>query len=288
MHKYLRAIGFTDLTDAEFHRFIWKEVIQDDNISSRVETGGGAYDVEYRLRLNEKVGLSALVSFIDDIPNLRYYYPYYNTYDYVMEGVCTIEGHIMTDTYSGVLEDMDTGLSLIFFLNNPMDYRRRSVLGDTMDYSGVALSAFSNEGIVILPVVKNEDDLSQVGIDVTAELEDIFDSDDEDVDILTAEDFSIYDMLSDRMETEDLYSVVAESLMPCGVECDQYSVIGDILDIEESSNVMSGEKLWFIHVSCNDAVFYICMRQADLTGEPLRGRRIKCRIWMQGNVKTFV
>ena len=90
------------------------------------------------------------------------------------------------------------------------------------------------------------------------------------------------------MENEDLYSVVDQSFMPCGVECDQYSIIGEILEVEESANSLTDEKLWLLKLTCNDVEFRLCIRQADLTGEPMRGRRIKCRLWMQGSVNVCV
>ncbi len=30
--------------------------------------------------------------------------------------------------------------------------------------------------------------------------------------------------------------------MPCGVECDQYSVVGEILDLKSDENIYTGEK----------------------------------------------
>ena len=33
---------------------------------------------------------------------------------------------------------------------------------------------------------------------------------------------------------EDLYSIIDSCFMPCGVECDQYSIIGEIKEVEKS------------------------------------------------------
>ena len=98
----------------------------------------------------------------------------------------------------------------------------------------------------------------------------------------------IYQEISERIETEDLYSVVEQSFMPCGIECDQYSIIGEILEAEETENSFTGERLSLMKVSSNGVDFRLCMRRSDLLGEPMKGRRIKCKIWMQGSVNVGV
>ena len=98
----------------------------------------------------------------------------------------------------------------------------------------------------------------------------------------------MYQEISERIETEDLYSVVEQSFMPCGIECDQYSIIGEILETKEAENGFTGEELCLIKVSSNGVDFWLCMRRNDLLGEPMKGRRIKCRIWMQGSVNLGV
>ena len=72
--------------------------------------------------------------------------------------------------------------------------------------------------------------------------------------------------------------------MPSGIECDQYSVIGEIMNVEEATNRFTGEELWQLGLICNEVSFKLCMRKKDLLGEPLCGRRVKARIWLLGDV----
>jgi hypothetical protein len=80
-------------------------------------------------------------------------------------------------------------------------------------------------------------------------------------------------------------SIVESSFMPCGVECDQYSVIGEILGIERQTNVFTGENMCLLRLSCNDIVFDLVINEADLVGEPALGRRFKGNVWLQGEVQ---
>ena len=92
----------------------------------------------------------------------------------------------------------------------------------------------------------------------------------------------IYNAISKKIRTEDVLSLVDTCFMPYGVECDQYSVLGEILECSETKNRLTGEELWMIVLSCNDLIFEVCINKKDLYGEPLPGRRFKGTIWMQG------
>ena len=72
--------------------------------------------------------------------------------------------------------------------------------------------------------------------------------------------------------------------MPSGIECDQYSMIGDIKKVDVLENSCTGEKVYNLTVECNDLIFHVGINQADLLGEPAPGRRFKGKVWMQGNV----
>ena len=72
--------------------------------------------------------------------------------------------------------------------------------------------------------------------------------------------------------------------MPCGVECDQYSVIGNILDVEVKQNRITKEDVYCLKLDCNDVTFTVAINKKDLLGEPSVGRRFKGQIWMQGTL----
>ena len=84
---------------------------------------------------------------------------------------------------------------------------------------------------------------------------------------------------------EDLYSIVDSSFMPSGIECDQYSVIGEIRKIEEKKNQITKEIVYDLTLECSDMIFHVGIAKIDLIGEPKIGRRFKGQIWMQGVAK---
>lgn len=70
--------------------------------------------------------------------------------------------------------------------------------------------------------------------------------------------------------------------MPYGVECDIYSIMGEILAYRERENTMTKEKLYQMKLDVNALQFDICVPKSRLLGEPEIGRRFKGKIWLQG------
>ncbi len=72
--------------------------------------------------------------------------------------------------------------------------------------------------------------------------------------------------------------------MPYGVECDQYSILGEIMNCNKIQNQYTGEIIHRMTINCNELIFDLCINEADLLGEPAAGRRFKGIIWMQGYI----
>ena len=96
---------------------------------------------------------------------------------------------------------------------------------------------------------------------------------------------STYSLLSKRITHEDVLSIVDTYFMPYGIESDQYSVLGEIMDVTLLQNRFTEENVYSMEIMCNDILFSVCINQKDLLGEPEVGRRFKGNIWMQGSVK---
>lgn len=91
-------------------------------------------------------------------------------------------------------------------------------------------------------------------------------------------------MISRRIADEDVFSIVTTHFMPCGVECDHYNIMGDILDVELRENSKTGEKIYVMTIESNSIVLDVCINEQDLLGVPERGRRFRGIIWLQGLV----
>ena len=108
--------------------------------------------------------------------------------------------------------------------------------------------------------------------------------DEEAMESLTMEDMDTYSMISQRIVTDDVFTIVDSYFMPHGIECDQYNVMGEILEYTMFKNILTGEDICQLTIESNDMQFDVCINKSDLLGEPAVGRRFKGLIWLQGQM----
>ena len=129
---------------------------------------------------------------------------------------------------------------------------------------------------------KQAEDLKQAARKRGSLLEAARRGDEQAIETLTVEDIDLYSMVTKRIIKEDMYSIIETCFMPSGIECDQYSIIGNILSVNLVANDLTNEEIYRLRIECNDMIFTIAINKADLLGEPAPGRRFKGQIWMQG------
>ena len=101
---------------------------------------------------------------------------------------------------------------------------------------------------------------------------------------LALEDMDHYAVLWNRVQQDDVFSLVENYFMPVGMECDLYSVMGEIRRVLLLTNRFSKEKVYVMTLDVNGLVFELAINRDDLYGEPKVGRRFKGVIWMQGRI----
>ena len=169
-----------------------------------------------------------------------------------------------------------------------MEYRIRLADRQSVQPTGAALTGFSVQGRILLPIQKTEqqaEDSKQAARVRSKLLEAARHGDEDAIETLTMEDIDKYSMVSRRIVNEDVYSIIETCFMPCGVECDQYSVIGEITGIEKMANRITKEEIYKLRLDCNDMIFHTLINKQDLLGVPEIGRRFKGQVWMQGTVE---
>jgi hypothetical protein len=223
----------------------------------------------------------------DETFEMEYYYPYFVGETLSSEEMIDVQKHAEKESYAGVCDEVKLGVAMIFYLQNVADYLAYTAL-DKNRPQGVVLAGLSTEGKVILPISKTERQ-SEVMQNISDERNHLIaaarEGDEDAIENLTLEDIDMYAVLSRRIKHEDILSIVESSFLPCGVECDQYSVIGEIRDVKLISNSFTGENIYLMDIECNEMTFGVCINQSDLLGQPAVGRRFKGMVWMQGTVR---
>lgn len=287
MHKYLRAIGFSRIeTPKQMHELIM-DVIQSADKRGYTSNSENTMLAEFCKNFAGRIGITVCGEFDEkDEFTYEYSFPYFQGEGISTEEDISVERHAEKESYAGICNDMRVGVSLIFYLQNMMDYakikyeNRLPVRGTSL-----TLSALSASGKILLPIRKNKADMEKIAKETSNRnrlIAQARQGDEEAIETLTLEDMDIYNAISRKIQTEDVLSLVDTYFMPYGVECDQYSILAEIMECGSTVNKLTGEELCIMTLSCNDLVFDLCINKKDLYGEPMPGRRFKGTIWMQG------
>ena len=182
---------------------------------------------------------------------------------------CSIQRHTDRETYAGLLDEYRVGISLIYYLENVMEYRERQMAKNSTDVDYVNLAGLSVKGKILLPIKKTakEREMAKVAAKERNNLlEAAKNGNEEAMESLTIEDIDLYSQISRRVLKEDIYSIIESSFMPCGIECDQYSIIGTIEELEIVKNCVTVEEVCKMKLECNDMFFDVAINKKDLIG----------------------
>lgn len=289
MHSYLRAIGFSKLEKKKDIDALLDFVLENPDDKQVAEIKDGCLFTEISKEFSEKVGISIRGEYTEDNEfSLDYYYPYFKGTGITTSEDITVEKHAEKESYAGISDDVKVGVSLIFYLQNITEYINEKRISTLAKQNvSATLSGLSIKGNIILPISKNEKEIKntkEASNNRNNLIAEARNGDEEAIENLTLEDIDTYTLISRKILTEDVFSLVDSYFMPYGIECDQYSILGEILDVSSEKNAYTEEEIYIITINSNDLVFDICINKIDLVGEPTIGRRFKGVIWMQGTI----
>lgn len=286
MHKFLRTIGFSDIRKKDLE-IILSEIIEHPDVMKVTKDSEENEFVEMLKEFAPSIGIKVCGSYDeDDRFQMDYYYPFFDAATLTTQECIEVQKHAEKESYAGICDETNLGVTLIFYMQNVADYLAECQLQRKTPINGARLSALSTDGMIVLPVEKREKknvpdydykDRSQL-------IAKAREGDEDAIESLTLEDMDTYSLISKRVLHEDILSIVTTSFMPYGVESDQYAILGEIIDIAQCRNKLSGDEIYKMKVECNNILFDVCINAKDLIGEPQIGRRFKGNVWMQGSV----
>ena len=288
VHSYLRAIGFqNNMKKSDIEKLTDKIVSSPDRIEVSEDSMGNEF-VEMTKEIAPGAGIRVCGEYAEDGTfHTEYYYPYVEGDGITTQEQIEIEKHSEKESYAGVCDEMKLGVTLIFYLQNVAEYLSEHHRNPKMRPMSATLSALSLNGKIIMPISKNEKQIQNTkknSQDRNYLIAAAREGDEDAIENLTLEDIDTYSMLSRRIANEDILSIVDSYFMPYGIESDQYSILGEIVDYRMENNKMTGDKICLLTLDCNDLIYDVCINEKDLLGEPAIDRRFKGVIWMQGKV----
>ena len=289
MHSFLRAIGFSLVRERKDLDMVVGNIMNEPSVKSQVELTPGQKYTEMSKSFGEHIGITLRGEY-DEMGffHLEHYFPYCQGKLASVKEAVMINKRIDTDAYTGMCDDMRLGVSLIFYLQNAVDYLCSKTPAGAAHFSSVCLSALSIEGKILLGLDADEEVKKQRNAITRRHsqlLAEASNGNQEAIDSLTIEEIDTFAMVNRRIRKEDVYSIVDTTFIPYGSESDNYTLVGTILNWSLITNTLTGECVYELFLNCNDLLFNVCINQKDLLGEPMIGRRFKGQIWLQGQVR---
>lgn len=281
MHSYLKAVGFSDIFGKKELDSILNNVINEYDEKIVAAGRAGHFFTELVKKYGDDFGIVVCGEYDENNEfQMEYYFPYFFGTGITLQEEVIIEKHAGHVSFAGACDDMRIGVTIIFYLQNAGEYLTQRNRGNYVtDVRDVILSGLAKNGKILFPTLKQEGQeenrrnrtMNRGRLIAAAK-----NGDEEAMDM--------YAMISKRVMDEDIYSIVDTYFMPYGMECDLYSVMGEILEREKTFNTMTKEAVYKMRIGCNDMEFDICINEQDLMGEPQVGRRFKGVVWLQGYV----
>jgi len=289
LHKFLRAVGFSRLTDRKELQKLITDCIVNATGRSYTSNGNQTLSAEFCRDFAPGLGIAVCGEFDEeDHFTYDYYFPYLRGSQVSSYEDISVERHAGNDSYAGICDECKVGVSLIFYLQNKIPYVKAQ-MQDRLPIRGTSLtlSALSVDGTIMMPIGKSERqkaNLRKVSQNRRSLIEAARRGNEEAIESLTLEDMDMYTVISKKIQSEDVFSLVDTYFMPYGVECDQYSVMGEITDCRLTTNDLTGEQIYILTILCNELTIDVSINIIDLFGEPKVGRRFKGAIWLQGYI----
>ena len=287
MHKFLRAAGFSEYTKRKDIQKLVKDIIVHADERNYVRGVENCILAEFDKNFAVDIGIAVCGEF-DENDNFvyDYYFPYLRSNIVSTGEDVSVDRHAARESYTGICEDPKVGVSLIFYVQNMISYLKFKNSGMLpVRGTSVNMSAMSCQGNIMMPIKKTEWQKNKIKKDSVQRnrlIQAARGGDAEAIENLTLDDMDLYTNISKRIHKNDVFSIVDSYFMPFGMECDQYSVLGEILEWKKAENKLTGEHIYIMQILCNDVSLKVCINELDLFGEPAVGRRFKGNVWLQG------
>lgn len=121
-----------------------KRLVKEAEMTGRLAEQEGSRFCELRTEVAPGMGVAMIGEMSPKGTFSReYYFPYVKNPDVSSEAECSIQRHTERETYAGLLDEYRVGISLIFYMENSMEYRMRRSARQPVQPKGAALTGLA-------------------------------------------------------------------------------------------------------------------------------------------------
>ena len=287
MHRFLRSVGYSTVEHQEQVEEILRLIVKDTKDRQFIRKDSGIIFAEYRGMVSESVGVRVCGE--EDRNgkfHVTHYFPFCKNELGRDEEFVAFDRKVSGDGYTGMCDDDAVGATIIFYVNNVVDYLFKHKGENGIDDVTVSFSALSTKGNIILPTLVRENTEKETRKNSNKEklIEEAKNGDEKAIVSLSMEDIDKYAIINERVKKEDILSIVETSLVPLGSESDLYIMVGQIRDVRLEKNSYTDEEVYVMLIDMNSILINVAINKKDLYGEPEVGRRFRGNVWLQGKV----
>lgn len=288
MILYIRALGFTEFDTKDKAEGMVAETIKDPTEKFVWESESGILNVEYYKSYGDDFGLMVRGSIEENKAlNVHALLPYAQGRFLTNTHEVDVIKLNRQDVYHGFCEEIKSGTPISFFVQNLVEYKMAEK-HDHIYVNGIHLVVYCAEGTVILPIEKDDTDLLlEKEEEMIREelLEQARKGDEEAMTILDEEATEATEILQERLQNEDILTVLEGFFVPVGDHDDIYSLLGDIEDIGVFHNNNTNEEIFRLKIRCMSISLDVFINSKDMIGYPTLGMRFKGSGWVHGKIE---
>ncbi len=289
MESPLKSIGFSKLDDDYTIEDLLTDIIGQPTEQQTIEVEDKHLLAEYFKQVAHNTYVMARVAVNNEAktPQLDVYdcEPYVEATKSIRVVDPEVECIDDASAYYVICEEQETGMQLIFWLQNVITYLEATKKNQVV--TSVNVAALASEGTVVLPVQKDEEE-EVLEKEERDKLRSIFDKmkqgDSEAREILEREEKEMDKQLKERMKEEDFLSIMSGYFIPVTLEEATYAILGEITHIEERTNKETKENMYVFTLNVNDLSLEVVIHKDTLVGMPSIGMRFMGTAWLQGTV----
>ncbi|MBR1741728.1 MAG: DUF3881 family protein [Lachnospiraceae bacterium] len=287
MHRFLRAIGFSHIKTRQELEPVLGKIMQEPDQVKKIQLSLESNYTEFAMEFGQGIGIVIRGEYDEKgFFYMQHYFPYCKSRLITSSEDIIVNKRVDTNAFTGMCDDLRIGISLIFYLQNAVDYLELHTADNTPHKAKLTLSGLSLKGTILLGVYHDAKDSERKRIRSSRRnylITKAKNGDQKAIDDLTLEEIDLSSKIQSRIKQEDLYSIIETTFIPYGSESDHYSILGTIVNWSTLTNSYTGETVCQMLLNCNEILITVCINKEDLLGEPMLGRRFKGVIWMQGH-----
>ena len=159
MHRFLRSVGFSQITKRTQMRSIILDVVRNYDDKKTVNHREEGTFAEFSKYYGNDCGIKVCGQYDEENKfHADYYFPFFQGTGITSREPVVIEQHADKDSFAGACDDLRIGVTLIFYLQNAADYmlesRKTEILSNT---PSLTLSGLASEGKILLPIQKDKE-----------------------------------------------------------------------------------------------------------------------------------